>query len=197
MAELNCTSKSVTMRGIRIGERRPMPTASMKPGRFVTDGGEKCSWTNCQTKTPAMASIAPATKNVQRIPTAWAMSPPSTGPAEIPTYTLVCSSPMLQARRSRGTMPATSAVAAAIVPVNMPWRIRRTRNSPTFCTSPMRAMINPPTSIARSTISLRPCRSASAPQIGLKIASETPVLVTSAPDQKTTALSGLTPISLR
>ena len=104
---------------------------------------------------------------------------------------------MLQARRSRGTMPATNAVAAAIVPVNMPWRMRSTRNSSTFCTSPMSAMISPPISIARSTMSLRPCRSASAPQMGLKIASETPVLVTSAPDQKTTALSGLTPISFR
>ncbi len=104
---------------------------------------------------------------------------------------------MLQARRSRGTMPATSAVAAAIVPVNTPCRMRSARNCSTFCTSPIRAMIRPPISIERSTISLRPCRSASAPQMGLKIASETPVLVTSAPDQKTTALSGLTPISLR
>ena len=62
-----------------------MPTVSMNPGRFTIDGGVKCSWTNCQTKTPAMASIAPATKNVPRIPTAWATRPPSTGPAEIPT----------------------------------------------------------------------------------------------------------------
>ena len=58
-------------------------------------------------------------------------------------------------------------------------------------------MISPPISIALSTMSFRPWRSASAPQMGLKMASETPVLVTSAPDQKTTALSGVTPISLR
>ena len=85
MAELNCTSKRVTISGIRIGERSPMPIVSMKPGRFVRVGGVKCSWTNCQTKIPATASIAPATKNVPRIPTAWAIRPPSTGPAEIPT----------------------------------------------------------------------------------------------------------------
>jgi hypothetical protein len=51
--------------------------------------------------------------------------------------------------------------------------------------------------MARITISFRPLRSAIDPQIGLKMASETPVLVTNAPDQKTTALSGLTPISFK
>ena len=104
---------------------------------------------------------------------------------------------MLEPSRSRGTMVATSAVDAAIVPVNIPCRMRKTRSWPTLVTSPIRARMTPPMSIDRSTISFRPRRSASAPQIGLKIASETPVLVTSAPDQNTTALSGVTPISLR
>ena len=104
---------------------------------------------------------------------------------------------MLEPSRSRGTMVATSAVDAAMVPVNIPCKMRKTRSWPTLVTSPIRARMTPPISIDRSTISFRPRRSASAPQIGLKIASETPVLVTSAPDQNTTALSGVTPISLR
>ena len=85
IAVLSWTSSKVTMSGIKVRERRPSRNDSEKLSGRVVDGGVKCSWTNCQTKMPPAASMAPATKNVPRIPMTWAITPPMTGPAAMPT----------------------------------------------------------------------------------------------------------------
>ena len=85
IAELSWTSNSVTISGISARERSPCPSVCMNPRRGALDGGAKCSCTNCQTNNPAITSIPPATKNVPRMPATCAITPPITGPAEMPT----------------------------------------------------------------------------------------------------------------
>ena len=70
----------------------------------------------------------------------------------------------------RGTTDAASALAAEIVPVITPWIARSSASSSADRANPISRMMIAPPNIARSIIGLRPCRSASDPQIGDAIA---------------------------
>lgn len=73
--------------------------------------------------------------------------------------------------------------------------MRRRSNCWTFCTSPIAESTSAPPNMARSTMILRPYRSAKAPQMGEKMAMAAAWVAISAPDQYSTAARSLMPRS--
>ena len=72
--------------------------------------------------------------------------------------------------RSRGATDATRAFDAAMTPVRRPWTARRATSCSALVTNPIKRIPTAPPIVARSTISLRPNRSATTPQKGEAIA---------------------------
>ena len=77
-----------------------------------------------------------------------------------------CMSPMAYPARPRGTVAATRALVAPMTPVINPWIMRRATNSSAERAKAINAMMTAPPNMDRATISLRPHRSAKAPQMG-------------------------------
>ena len=80
--------------------------------------------------------------NVGRIPIDAASVPPTSGPMNCEEKSAICSTPIAYATRSFGALAATSAVAAGIVPTNMPCKARSAKNCQTFWASPWSVMVN-------------------------------------------------------
>ena len=100
---------------------------------------------------------------------------------------------MQNPRRSRGTAAETRAWEAATLPVSIPCRTRSTSSSPGFCTKIIRKISTAPLSIERTTITLRPWRSETAPQIGAQMVIAMVVPANSQPDQISTCPLSCTP----
>ena len=104
--------------------------------------------------------------NELRNPNWSARTPPTRSPAISPEKIELDSSPRANPCFSRGVLHATRVVDAAIVPVKHPWKKRSARNCQTLLLSPMRPRTTVPMNAARSTIFLRPKRSATHPHSG-------------------------------
>jgi len=98
---------------------------------------------------------------------------------------------------SRGASAATSALAAATVPVTRPCTARRMINSSEERAKPIRPSITAPPSVARTTITLRPCRSASAPQMGAASIIVNAWTEITSPESTSTLVPVVLPSSLR
>jgi len=107
----------------------------------------------------------------------------------------VCNEPSAMPDWSLGTTPATSAVAAATVPVNTPCKARSKTSCWTLATSPISAMSIAPANVARMTIILRPCRSASMPHTGAMTAAPMDMIDVANPAHSATSLRSVTPNS--
>ena len=94
---------------------------------------------------------------------------------------------------SSGTLVATIAVAAAENPLKTPIAARAPINCQTFCTSPISAVKMQMAMHDRTTIALRPTRSAREPQIGEKIAAKKKFDEAITPAQRSTFSIGCTP----
>src|SRR5206468_2152132 len=95
----------------------------------------------------------------------------------------------------RRVSAATSAVAAATVPLVAPCRKRRTNSSVGFWTRKISPTVIPPPSIERKSIGLRPNRSPSTPQMGLATAIESPETLAEAAVHRSSSLPAGTPRS--
>ncbi len=84
-------------------------------------------------------------------------------------------------------------LAALTTPVVRPWTSRRKVSCSAEVTNAIRKMTAAPPNRARSTISLRPCRSASAPQMGDAIIMATACTLKTADTQKMTEPEPRTP----
>ncbi len=125
------------------------------------------------------------------------MPPPSTGPTSPPTNWPVLSQPRAKPSRCSGTRVATSAMEAAENPAKAPISARTAKNSHTVNDRPISAVKMPIAKVERSSICLRPRRSAMRPQSGEAKAATSGVTPLRMPAQRSTALGLVTPSSGR
>jgi hypothetical protein len=90
-------------------------------------------------------------------------------------------------------MPATRTVAAATVPVSVPWNPRSTNSCQGRVTMPIRPRTIAPPNIARSSISRLPRVSASRPQIGANTMSVVDVTTAQRLVHSRSAMGSVTP----
>ncbi len=121
------------------------------------------------------------------------MMPPNTGPISVPAICAVAIQPSAKPSDEPGTCEATSAVAALLKPPNIPINARAPVSSHMFSDQPIRADVIAPKMLERTTIALRPNRSASAPQIGAHSAAARKLTEPTMPDHSSTRESGWTP----
>src|SRR6202165_1084751 len=141
----------------------------------------------------AMSRRMPPPRKTSLSPKAAPANPPMTGPMAPPNATADVTTPSAQPTRLRGVSTATSAVAAATVPLVAPCRKRRTTSWPGFWTKAMSPTVMAPPSIDRTSIGLRPNRSPRTPQIGLAIAIESPDTLPAAAVQRSRSRPWCTP----
>ena len=125
------------------------------------------------------------------------MIPPRKGPSDAPTKTEVWIMPSANPSCFLGELVAISAVEAATVPVKAPSTSRRVTSCQGAVTSALRATVMVAANMARSTIGLRPLRSATMPQIGAAIAITPAPAACTAPDQRAAFSVEPAPISFR
>ncbi len=101
--------------------------------RGPTRGGRGLSRTIASTGISDSASSTPPPRKTRRRPRNSAASPPTTGPIALPSATADVTTPSAQPTRERGVSAATSAVAAATVPLVAPCSRRSTTSSAGFC----------------------------------------------------------------
>src|SRR5579875_1037278 len=115
------------------------------------------------------------------------MRPPISGPTSVPTICAVDIQPIARPSDSSGTCDPTSAVAALANPLSIPIIVRAPASSQTFWESPIKAEVMQPNMLERTTIGLRPTRSARPPQIGAKNAATKKLIEPMIPDHKLTS----------
>ena len=128
-----------------------------------------------------------------RSPTWSARKPPSRGPPITPLIWAVESVLSAQPLRSRGTCEATSAMAFGMYPEVSPIIARRINSCQTLVAKAWSKMAIAIPSEARSSINLRPLRSARLPHIGDTIADTRNVTLNVRPDHIESASWEVTP----
>src|SRR5581483_5510799 len=142
-----------------------------------------------------LSSRTPPPRNTSRSPKTEPARPPTTGPIAPPSATAEVTTPSAHPTRGRGVSAATSAVAAATVPLVAPCARRRTTSWYGFCAKKIRPTVIAPPSIERMSIGLRPNRSPSIPQIGLAMAIATPEALADTAVQRSRSRPAWTPRS--
>ena len=84
----------------------------------------------------------------------------------VPTICAVAIQPSAKPSIDAGTVVETSAVAAPLKPAKSPISTRAPSNSKTLNETPIRIEASEPQTLARTSMTLRPKRSARAPQYG-------------------------------
>ena len=144
----------------------------------------------------ARNSATPPPRNTSRSPNRSPARPPTTGPIAPPSATADVTTPNAHPTRERGVSAATSAVAAATVPLVAPCKNRRTISSVGFWTKKINPTVIAPPTIERSSIGLRPKRSPNTPQIGLATARANPDALAEAAVHRSRSRPACTPRSL-
>ena len=116
-----------------------------------------------------------------------------TGPSSIPTNAPVAIQPIANPKADSGTIEATSAEAALEKPPATPISARDAVNSTTFGERAIMAAVSPPNKLERTTIDLRPTRSATLPQSGATSAPVSALIEKMRPDHISTAALSCTP----
>ena len=137
------------------------------PGRVPSRLRRSLSLTTKSTGIIDSISRIPPPRNTSLRPTAAPANPPMTGPMAPPSAIDDVSTPSAHPTRGLGVSAATSAVAAATVPLVAPCRNLRITSCRGVCAKNIRPTVIAPPTIERMSIGLRPSLSPSKPQMGL------------------------------
>ena len=132
-------------------------------------------------------------KKTGRRPHRSARKPPASGPSRAPLTAPVESVPSAHPLFWRGIWVAIRALAFGTNPPNNPSSARSSKNCQIFCASPISTMTIAMPSAERSSMILRPLRSASPPQNGEATAEKRKVMLKTSPDHILRAAWPVTP----
>ncbi len=121
------------------------------------------------------------------------ITPPTSGPSSVPTICPVVIQPSAKPSSDSGTIDPTSAVAALVKPPATPISARDVVSSHTLGEKAIIAAVSPPKMLERTTIALRPTRSATSPHSGANSAPVSALMEKMMPDQRSTAAGSCTP----